>query len=193
MLTLGMMRWTLWNLLLAAVPVILAIALAIQARHARSKPKRWPFVAILALAWLAFLPNSCYLLTEWRHFLFNPNFQMARDLNNALEFSVYRVLRHVAFYAAYSGFGMMCFVLSVRWVEQGGRLLGLNTGRIALPLFFLVSLGVYLGLGGSAEFVGPRVAARSCDLGCPEFARTTSAFGNGLGLRGLALGGVSRV
>lgn len=146
MLTAGMIRWTSWNLFLAVVPLALAFPLASEFRRGRAEGSRRALLIGLAVAWLAFLPNSCYLLTEWRHFLFNPFFQAARDVGNPTQFSVARVARHAAFFAGYSGFGMLCFVLAIRRVEIGWRSAGGRVARAAGPLFFLVALGVYLGL-----------------------------------------------
>ncbi len=148
MLSTPMIFWTTWNLFLAAVPVPLGLALVAAVRKNRQSPTiaGWFVAASVGCAWLAFLPNSCYLLTEWRHFLFNRHFQEARNLDNPAEFSVYRVARHAAFYAAYSGFGMLCFAASVRHAAVGMKHLGPWRRIVAVPFFLLVSLGVYLGL-----------------------------------------------
>jgi uncharacterized membrane protein len=146
MLVAGMIQWTLWNLLLAALPVVIAFPLAAEVRRTRGERPRWLLVAALATVWLAFLPNACYLLTEWRHYLFNPFFQAARDRGNPTQFSVYRVVRHTAFFAGYSMYGMLCFVVAIRRVETSWRSIGRGAARLAVPLFFLTSLGVYLGL-----------------------------------------------
>ena len=139
---------TVWNVFLAAVPVVLAIPLARSIRRLGGQEGRNSrlFTAALAVVWLAFLPNSPYLLTEWRHFLFNPHFQAARDMTRPEEFSVYRVARHFAFYSVYSAIGLICFAVSVRWVVEAWRSLGRRGVSVAAPLFFLASLGVYLGL-----------------------------------------------
>ncbi len=141
-------RWTLWNLFLAFLPVVLAYALLgtlhlAQKRRSRSS---WSMVGAIGLTWLLFVPNACYLLTEWRHFLFNPHYQAARDLANPWEYSVYRVLRHVVFYSVYSAFGMACFALSIRPIVKWVRRNASSLTPLAVPFFFLVSLGVYLGL-----------------------------------------------
>lgn len=51
-----------WNLFLAWVPWILALGLE------RAVVRRWRFVAIgLALAWVLFLPNAPYVITDFVH------------------------------------------------------------------------------------------------------------------------------
>ena len=61
----------IWNLFLAVLPVVLAFVIARGARRDRQATGhvRWGLWAPLAFVWLLFLPNSCYLLTEWRHYL----------------------------------------------------------------------------------------------------------------------------
>ena len=77
MLSLPMLLATIWNLFLAALPIALAHALVEGVPVGRSRIAT-ARVAALGVAWLAFLPNSPYLLTEWSHFLFNPHFQAVR-------------------------------------------------------------------------------------------------------------------
>ncbi len=68
---------------------------------------RWPFV------WLVFLPNSCYLLTEWRHYLDtltqSPLFAEAHHSGDGrLDFFLI-----TGFYLLYSGAGLLAFFLAV--------------------------------------------------------------------------------
>ena len=60
-----------WNLFLAVIPVALAFAIARGARRDMREAGRirWGLWLPLGVVWLAFLPNSCYLLTEWRQLL----------------------------------------------------------------------------------------------------------------------------
>lgn len=53
-----------WNLLLAWISLALAIILARNLKHARWSS--WPNI-VLSLLWLAFLPNSWYVLTDFVH------------------------------------------------------------------------------------------------------------------------------
>jgi uncharacterized membrane protein len=139
---------TIWNLFLAIVPVVAAYALAAVARRARIE--RRPVTAILAiplgLVWLAFLPNTCYLMTEWRHFLFHPHFQAVRSATNPNDLGALRVVKQAAFFAAYSGFGVASFALAIRPVAQMLRNLEIRPWTFAVPFFVTVSLGVYIGL-----------------------------------------------
>ncbi len=183
MISLGFILASMWNLFLAAMPVALSFALAAAlGRRSAGRTGRLGVMA-LGLVWLVVLPNSCYLLTEWRHFLFNRHFQAARDLDNPSQFSVVRASRHFAFYAAYSGFGMACFAISVRRVQSACRSAGLKTTPLAVPFFFVVSLGVFLGLvirlNSWDLLVRPAevvlVAARS--LARPRLLAMVSGFG----------------
>jgi uncharacterized membrane protein len=58
----GEYRNLLWNLVLAWVPFV--IALAVYDRHRRGVPPRR--LALPALVWLLFLPNAPYLVTEYK-------------------------------------------------------------------------------------------------------------------------------
>lgn len=137
--------WTLWNLILAALPVAFAHALVAAERSRRGR-SGMALVVVLAGAWLAFLPNAPYLLTEWRHFLYGPHFRAVRDATNPNDLSVLRVVKHAAFFAAYSGFGVACFALAIRPVADLVRSRGGRPGMLAAPFFFVVAVGVYLGL-----------------------------------------------
>lgn len=139
----------LWNLFLALVPVLLASAIARGARHdLRHRERvRWGLWVPLALVWLVFLPNSCYLLTEWRHYLEtvtrSPLYAEAHlSGEGRLDFLVVTV-----FYLFYSGAGLLAFFLAVWPLDRlTRRHLGL-VGAVLRPLIFpLCALGVYLGL-----------------------------------------------
>jgi uncharacterized membrane protein len=139
---------TLWNLFLAAIPVFAGYLLAEVARRARIGQRSADrfLIVPLGLVWLAFLPNSCYLMTEWRHFLFHPHFQAVRAATNPNDFSALRVAKQAAFFVAYSGFGMLCFSLAIRPVARMLANLGIRPSRVAVPFFVAVSVGVYIGL-----------------------------------------------
>src|SRR5712692_8016700 len=67
---LAKITWILWNLFLAVTPVALGYAAAELGRRVTQPRRRWLWFLlgpVLAL-WLIFLPNSCYLFTEPRHF-----------------------------------------------------------------------------------------------------------------------------
>ena len=96
--------------------------------------------------WLAFLPNTCYLLTEWRHLLFDAAPVSLRY--EALENPPLKLLvaAQGLFYAVYSAIGVLCFALAIRPVAQRLRQTQVRLLLLAPPFFFLTSLGVYMGL-----------------------------------------------
>lgn len=141
-----MLRWVTWNIFLALIPVVLAYALAWGL--GRGKQRRLPLILCLplALAWLAFLPNTCYLLTEWRHLLFDPQWAEILDMGDTNRRAMLSTAKWSLFFLAYSGAGVLLFVLAIRPIERWLRLVGHRFIYYAPPLFFLTSLGVYLGL-----------------------------------------------
>lgn len=138
-----------WNLFLAAVPVVLAFVIARGMRGQRRAGESitWALWLPLLVVWLVFLPNTCYLLTEWRHYLetllTNPlYFQAQRGREGFIDF-----LLMTGFYLVYSGIGLLTFFLAV-WPLD--RLARHRLGGWSWPLqgliFVLCALGVYLGL-----------------------------------------------
>ena len=58
------LRWLFWNLGLAVMPVVLAA----PAYLLTSWRRHWgPISLALALGWLLFLPNACYMVTDLIH------------------------------------------------------------------------------------------------------------------------------
>src|SRR5581483_4924000 len=106
-------HWIAWNLFLAAIPVPLAYLLASGAETFTLKRRRVPWLAWLPLAvvWFAFLPNTCYLLTEWRHFLFGPNFRSLRGAADTNRLVWLSFAKYGLFFLFYSAFGVLCFTL----------------------------------------------------------------------------------
>ena len=142
----SLLRWVAWNLFLAVIPVVLGYGLA-WALGGRGKYRLPPFVCvILALVWLAFLPNTCYLLTEWRHLLFDERWEHLLDRGHADRNAMLATAKWALFFLAYSGTGLLLFTLAIRPLERWLRATGRRPLFYALFLFFLVSLGVYLGL-----------------------------------------------
>ncbi len=145
----------LWNLFLALVPVVLAFALARGARRdmRRTGRIRWGLWLPLGLVWLAFLPNSCYLLTEWRHFLETLTqsslFAQARQSQEGrVDFFIV-----ISFYLLYSGAGLLAFFLAVWPLDRLTRRRLGWAGAALRPLIFpLCALGVYLGLTPAGRF-----------------------------------------
>src|SRR5262245_2976541 len=111
-------QWIFWNIFLAAIPVVAAYLLAMGAERwtVRRKLVPWPVWLPLALIWFAFLPNTCYLLTEWRHFLFDPHFTDLRDAAASNRALMLRVAKQGLFFLVYSGIGVLCFALSIRHI-----------------------------------------------------------------------------
>jgi uncharacterized membrane protein len=141
-------KWTLWNIFLALIPVLAGWLLANGVETWTWKRRRVPLWAWLPLAcvWLVFLPNTCYLLTEWRHLLFDAAPVSLRQ--EALDNPPLKLLvaEQGLFYAVYSAIGILCFALSIRPVAQRLQKVGVRLLVLAPPFFFLISLGVYMGL-----------------------------------------------
>ena len=142
-----MLRGVTWNLMLAVIPVVLGYALG-WGLSGKGKQRRLPvWVCLpLALVWLAFLPNTCYLLTEWRHLLFDRRWASLLDAGNADSVAMLRTAKWALLFLAYSGIGVLLFTLAIRPVERWLRSTGRKPFLFAPFLFFLTSLGVYLGL-----------------------------------------------
>ena len=138
-----------WNLFLALIPVILAFTIARGVRCDRHEGERvrWGLWLPLGAAWLFFLPNSCYLLTEWRHYLQTLTqstlfAQAHRGGAGRVDFFLV-----TGFYLLYSGAGLLAFFLAVWPLDRLTRRRLGWAGALARPLLFpLCALGVYLGL-----------------------------------------------
>jgi len=144
--TSSLVRNVVWNGMLALVPVALAYAALWLSRVPRWRATRNALIAALAAAWLAFLPNTCYLLTEWRHFLFNVDVQDLFVRSRTEPFLLAQLLGWSAFYFLYSAFGMMTFTLAIRPMEHLAARRGAAVWFWTLPFFVALSVGVYLGL-----------------------------------------------
>lgn len=131
-----------WNVFLALVPVFLARAVSSLADR-RGPAAAWAAIG-LGAAWLAFLPNTCYLLTEWRHMLGLWAGAWAEPRPSG-EGAV-ALMTDTFFYSAYSGVGALTFALAVRPVARLFRQRGWPVWPWAPLLFFSMAVGVYLGL-----------------------------------------------
>lgn len=142
-----MIRHTLWNLFLAIVPVPLGYLTA-WALTKRANKRNLPFWAAvpLGIAWLVFLPNTCYLLTEWRHLLFDAKWAGLRDMGDSDPGAMLSIAKWGLFFLLYSLAGVLLFTLSIRPIERWLRASKQVFFFYAPALFFLTSLGVYLGL-----------------------------------------------
>ncbi len=136
-----------WNLFLAGIPVVLAYVLG-WGLVQRGKRRNLPLIVCLpiAIAWVLFLPNACYLITEWRHLLFDeywaPLLQGGKEDPNAM----LSTAKWAVLFLGYSSIGMLLFVLAIRPVERYLKSAGHKTLLYAPIFFLLISLGVYLGL-----------------------------------------------
>ena len=153
---------TALNLVLAAIPPLCGHFLG------RTPPGRLRAgTLVLGVVWLVFLPNTTYLVTEWRHFLFDEPFTTWRAGGQADRTGMFMTAVAGVLYAGYTLLGALTFTLALRPVERRLRARGVRLFPWAPILFFLVSLGVYVGLFdrlSSWDVVNPgRVLA--CGLG----------------------------
>ena len=138
--------WVIWNTFLAIAPVVLAQVISRMAGQWKRTPTLKILAALLGLGWLALLPNTCYLLTEWRHYLLtldadNLYLRSRLDSNATLWLMIY-----TAFYFCYSAVGMLAFALAIRPMAQLLKSRGYTAWIWGIPFFLLMSVGVYLGL-----------------------------------------------
>lgn len=69
-------RFLTWNLFLAWVPYFFAVAADVSNRIL---PRSWPLPVLLGGAWLAFLPNAPYILTDFVHLRREPSVSVHYD------------------------------------------------------------------------------------------------------------------
>lgn len=132
--------------MLALIPVAAAYALRAVLYRRPTSPFRYAAGLVLGVVWLVFLPNTCYLLTEWRHFLFaldagNLYLQASHD-----SIMLVKLVMGSLFYLLYALFGMVTFAMAIRPVERMAIRRGVAVRFWAVPFFVAISLGVYLGL-----------------------------------------------
>jgi uncharacterized membrane protein len=118
-------RYLVWNLFLAWVPLLLALLLveAHRRRHTRAE------LLALGAAWLVFLPNAPYVLTDFIHL--GERHRLYQSL----------VLASFAFTALALGFASLLLVQLVV-TRTAGVLAGWS---VVLGAIFLSSVGIYLG------------------------------------------------
>ena len=139
----------IWNLFLAIVPVILAFTIArgLRTQKRSGDGIAWILWLPLLVVWLTFLPNTVYLLTEWRHYLQaivgSPVYFEAEVSREA--FISFLLL--TGFYIVYTGSGLLTFFLAVWPLDRLARrrVRGWRWPLQAL-VFISCALGVYLGL-----------------------------------------------
>jgi uncharacterized membrane protein len=121
-------RFLAWNLVLAWIPFLLAVALYDGARRGRSRSLLW----LLGGAWLLFLPNAPYIVTDFVH--------VGRVSGVPVWFDAGMI-------AAFAGVGLVLGLGSVLLVQGViERRFGTLVGWVALaPIFLLCSAGIYIG------------------------------------------------
>lgn len=139
----------LWNLFLAAVPIVLAFMAARLIRQHAGQGRRLvdARVAGLLVLWAVFLPNTCYLLTEWRHYIVAVATHNYYPEVRYDHLTVVRLLISTTFYIFYSGSGLISFFLAVWPIDRIVRERSIKKADVMkIAIFALCSLGVYLGL-----------------------------------------------
>jgi uncharacterized membrane protein len=127
----GNLFWMGWNLFLALVPLAIGVVVFRARRH---NLVWW----LGALAFLAFLPNAPYVLTDVIH--------LPRDLRSHPSTIVQ--LGVLAQYALFAAAGLLAYALAFRSVVHHLARAGWSTARISgveLGLHALSAAGVYLG------------------------------------------------
>jgi len=139
---------TLYDIGLAFIPVLLGYAVGEVGRvvTARRSLVLWGCLALLCALWLAFMPNTCYLITEWRHFLDHVDSRNLYQRSKTDRGLLFDINLWVLFYLFFSGAGVLAFTLAIRPVERLLRQWRLPFLLLAPFLFASLSLGVYLGL-----------------------------------------------
>ncbi len=133
------LRPILWNMVLAVIPALLGPLVA-----AGLDRKKWWGLPTFLL-WVAFLPNSAYLLAGRHHFFWlTPEGEFAGSFLEVRGGIALFPVRLLAF-LVYAGFGLLTFTLAVRPLTAALRRRGWIPVLLAPLLFTLVAQGVYLG------------------------------------------------
>ncbi len=121
--------YLIWNLFLAWIPLLLAYLLVQQVRH--QSWSSWPAIG-LSLAWLLFLPNSFYMVSDFIHLHDIPRTHILFD---SLMFSMFIIT------------GLMLGNTSLYMVQTQlrRRISALYTGVLISGLLLLCSFAIYLG------------------------------------------------
>lgn len=138
----------IWNLFLAFIPVVMAHFLALAWRRPQwSVALRRTVFTIFFPVWAIFLPNTCYLFTEWRHYLDALTDTNVYDRALHSHFAMAHLLGLTLFYACYTGAGLLSFFLAIWPLERILRVRYPAPAWLAKAAGFpICSLGVYLGL-----------------------------------------------
>jgi uncharacterized membrane protein len=106
----------------------------------------WLLLGPLLLLWFIFLPNSCYLFTELRHFLEAIDRQDLWFRAHGDRMAMLELALRAAVGFVYVTAGAMTFGLAIRPVRKLAQDAGIATGPWSPVFFILIALGVYLGL-----------------------------------------------
>ncbi len=145
-MSLGAVVWVMWNGMLATIPVVTAYGFRWVLDRKPLGAIGYVGATVLGLVWLIFLPNTCYLLTEWRHFFATLDSQNLYLRANGDGVLFIKLVLGSMFYFLYSLFGMVTFAMAIRPMERAAIKRGVSVRLWALPFFAAVALGVYLGL-----------------------------------------------
>ncbi len=124
----SLFSWLPWNLFLALIPYLVSYQLEKRPSWLES---RWPF-AVCFVAWLLFLPNSFYIITDLFHLKSYPGSSRWYDL--VLIFS-------------FAWNGLLLGILSLRQMERivVNTFLRGNEFLFLVPVMLLNGWGIYIG------------------------------------------------
>jgi uncharacterized membrane protein len=134
-----------WNLFLAALPVFFGRALA-RRLEAGGPRSAWIATFALGAAWLAFLPNAPYLLTDFRHFVLGSRWRELAEVAPSDPAALRATAAWGLVFASYAALGGVLMVAAIRPVERALEARGLSARALRAVLFPLVALGVWIGL-----------------------------------------------
>jgi uncharacterized membrane protein len=142
------LSWVLWNISLAVTPVLLALAIYGLVGREKKRLSLPVTVAaiVLGIAWLGFMPNTAYLLTQWRHFLITVGFSGLHVKWQVDSGAALTLMMYTLFYLCYSGIGILMFALGTRPIAAIIKRHSASLWIWGIPYFLLMSIGVYLGL-----------------------------------------------
>lgn len=129
--------WMAWNLFLAAVPAVLAVALFARSPVLRDRKRSvtwWAGVGLFVL----FLPNAPYVVTDLIHLRADV---AAAPFDGVVVFGV------LPMYAAFIGAGFLAYVACTELVLREVRTVrsGVARWQVELPLHAVCAVGVVLG------------------------------------------------
>jgi uncharacterized membrane protein len=120
-------RFLIWNLVLAWVPLVLALAASACAQR-----RLWPLAGGVGILWLLFFPNAPYMLTDFIH--------LRQSVETPLWYDAL-MLSSFAWTGLLLGFASL-YVMQAMWRRAAGSPLSWLGVACALAL---ASFGVYLG------------------------------------------------